>query len=381
MKPTQRVDSLDVFRGVTIAAMILVNNPGSFEDAFAQLRHAAWHGWTLTDWIFPFFLWIVGVSMVFSFARRRERGESKRTLLRHVARRSLVLFMLGLLVNGFPFGLIGEASFSWQTFRLPGVLQRIALCYAFVGVLLIGHAGVWARVTIAAILLVGYWLAMVLIPVPGFGQGVLNPVGNLCWYIDSSLLGSHTWEYAPAAGFDPEGILSTFPAIATTLLGTLCGSRLRMERGSQGTTRWLLVLGLMLIVSGLLLSVAFPINKNLWSSSYVVFTAGCAFVCFGTLHWMVDIRGWKRSVQPFRIFGSNAITVFVISELLATLLWVIPGRPLRGQPLSLHDDLYLRYFYPLASPPGASLLFALAFLGGLYLLAWAMWRRKWFIKL
>ncbi|MCC6396917.1 MAG: DUF1624 domain-containing protein [Bacteroidetes bacterium] len=377
----QRVDSLDVFRGVTIAAMILVNNPGSFEDSFTQLRHAAWHGCTLTDWIFPFFLWIVGVSMVFSFARRLERGEDRTALFFHVVRRSAILIMLGLVVNGFPFGLFGDAPFSWSTIRLPGVLQRIAVCYAVAGAMLILRAGRGARIWTIAALLIGYWLAMILIPVPGHGSGLLEPAGNLCWYIDSSLLGSHTWTYAPAEGFDPEGILSTLPAIATTLLGTLGGDWLRTEREGVEKTRRFLVTGAVLIAGGLLANTWFPINKNLWTSSYVLYTGGWAFGCFGVLYWLVDIRRWKAPVTPFRVYGSNAITVFVVSELLATVLWILPASLREGQQLSLHDEIYERAFLPLTSPPVASLLFALAFVLALYILALVMWRNKWFVKI
>lgn len=377
----KRVESLDVFRGITVAAMILVNNPGSFDDAYAQLRHAAWHGWTLTDWIFPFFLWIVGMSMVLSFERRASRGQSPGMMMVHVVRRTVILIALGLLINGFPFGLFGEGRFAWSTFRLPGVLQRIALCYAVVGTMLVSRASVRVRALSAVILAIGYWAAMTLIPVPGYARGTLEPEGNLCWFIDSSVLGSHTWVFAPAAGFDPEGILSTLLAIATTLLGTLGGNLLRSRWRDKEKVVWFLAAGLVLIAGGLLWDVWFPINKNLWSSSYVLFTGGCASVCFGVLFWIIDVQNWKRPFRPFRVYGSNAITVFVVSELLATLFWVLPGTSREGTALTLHDQIHEQVFLPLASPPVAALLFALAFVLVLFLVAWLMWRKGRFIKI
>ncbi|HXX62219.1 MAG TPA: heparan-alpha-glucosaminide N-acetyltransferase domain-containing protein, partial [Bacteroidota bacterium] len=209
---THRLLSLDAFRGATIAGMILVNNPGSWSESYAQLKHSAWNGWTFTDMIFPFFLWIMGVAMTFSFAKRREAGASVGSLMGHVLRRALIIFALGIVVNGFPFGI--GAPFSLATLRIPGVLQRIAICYVLASALYL-KVGVRALVLWAAALLAAYWAAVMLIPVPGFGPGVLNPVGSLCWYVDSNLLKGHTWIYAPAEGFDPEGIISTIPSIAT----------------------------------------------------------------------------------------------------------------------------------------------------------------------
>ncbi|MBP1658594.1 MAG: Heparan-alpha-glucosaminide N-acetyltransferase, partial [Bacteroidetes bacterium] len=228
----QRLISLDAFRGATIAGMILVNNPGTWNAIYPQLRHAAWHGWTFTDFIFPFFLWIVGVAMTLSFARRVEEGADKSQLLLHVFRRALIIFGLGLFLNGFPFGLVSTHDFSWATIRIPGVLQRIAICYLIASIIFM-YTGVKGQIGWVIGLLVSYWLMVKLIPVPGFGTGILEPTGNLCWYIDSQLLAGHTWRGAPVPGFDPEGILSTIPAIATTLLGVLTGHWLRSDR-SQG---------------------------------------------------------------------------------------------------------------------------------------------------
>ena len=207
--------------------MVLVNDPGSLDHIYPQLKHAAWHGWTFTDWIFPFFLFIVGVSMTFSFDRRMEEGAERRLLVRHIVRRSVIIFALGLFVNGFPFWL--NPDFSLSTFRIPGVLQRIAICYLLAGVIVLrttarGQAG-WIVGLLGL-----YWLMVKLIPVPGYGAGNLEPEGNFLWYVDSTILSGHTWVHAPAQGFDPEGTISTIPAIATTLIGFLTGHWIRSAR-------------------------------------------------------------------------------------------------------------------------------------------------------
>lgn len=374
MSSEGRLVSLDAFRGATIAAMILVNNPGSFADAYPQLRHAAWSGWTLTDWIFPFFLWIVGVAMTFSFAKRVEQG---RKVLGHSVRRALILFVLGIVVNGFPFGLIGE-PFSWETLRIPGVLQRIAICY-LVGSIVLLYCGRRTPVILSAALLVLYVLLLKLVPVPVFGAGVLEPMGNLEWYIDSSLLGGHTWVFAPVRGIDPEGILSTIPAIATLLTGIVAGQYLRSARPGAEKTVWMSVIGYALMASSAFCDMLLPVNKNLWTSSYVLLTTGAALVTFSFFYWLIDVQGWKRWPKPFVVFGMNAIVAFMISELLATLLWVIGWRGPDGSHVTLHNWIY-GLFLPVGNLHVASLLFALAFVGLMYLVAYLLWKWRIFLK-
>ncbi|MGB6121827.1 MAG: heparan-alpha-glucosaminide N-acetyltransferase domain-containing protein, partial [Bacteroidota bacterium] len=260
--PSERLGSLDAFRGATIAGMILVNNPGTWGAVYPQLLHARWHGWTFTDWIFPFFLWIVGVAMTLSFAKRMERGEGRKTLMMHVLRRSAIIFGLGLLLSAFPFGLVPGHDFSLASLRIPGVLQRIAICY-LVASLIVLNTSLRGQVIWLLALLVCYWLAIMLIPVPGYGAGLLEPTGNLCWYIDSHLLAGHTWSGAPAPGFDPEGILSTIPAIGTTLFGVLTGHLLRSGLSREEKTVWMFVGGNALLLAGVILDIWLPINKNL----------------------------------------------------------------------------------------------------------------------
>jgi predicted acyltransferase len=377
MNAHHRLASLDIFRGLTIAAMILVNNPGSWEVSYPQLRHAAWNGWTMTDMIFPFFLWIMGAAMTYSFARRQERGTSLTALVFHAGRRSLIIFALGIVVNGFPFGI--GAPFDLATLRIPGVLQRIAICYLVVSLLVLftkpKTLAAWALGFLTA-----YWLLMKLVPVPGYGAGVLDPVGNFCWYIDSSLLGGHTWLYAPAQGFDPEGIVSTLPAIATTIFGVQTGYWLRSDRSPQVKAVGMFLFGYAMLLIGLIADIWLPINKNLWTSSYAIFMGGWALISFSTIYWLADIKQWERFGTPFRVLGLNAITLYVASELLGTLLWVIPAAGPDGAMTTLHDAMYGRWFASFVAPANASFAFALVFVLIFYGLGWFMWKRDWIIR-
>lgn len=374
-----RLLSLDALRGATIAGMLLVNNPGSWSDLYQPLEHAPWHGWTPTDMIFPFFLWIVGVAMTLSFARRVEQGADRAALFRHVLVRAAAIVGLGLFLAAFPFGLLPAHNFSLEKLRLPGVLQRIGVCYLFAGAIFLrttwkGQLG-WV-----AGLLLGYWALLVLVPVPGHGAGVLAPTGNLAWWVDSHLLADHTWSGAPAPGFDPEGILSTIPAIATTLLGVLAGHLVRTGSGPALSLR-LARDGVILLAVGAAWGLVFPINKNLWTSSYAVFMAGWAMLGLALFHWLIDVRGWKRWATPLVIYGSNALALFVLAGLIGKLLYLIKWTGADGKAITLKGWIYQAWFVPLASPVNASLLFALAFVLVFFGIAWALWRKKWFLKI
>lgn len=364
----ERLASLDAFRGITIAAMILVNNPGSWKYVFAPLRHAEWHGWTPADLVFPFFLFIVGVSISLSFSKRMKKGGEGHDLTLKIVKRTLILFALGILLTLVP-------RFDFQTLRIPGVLQRIALCYFFSALLFI-----WlrerSRATTAFMLLVSYWLVMKLVPVPGYGPGILDDKGNLCTYIDSRLLAGHL--YKP--GFDPEGILSTFPAIATTLLGTLAGDWLRSAGGILKKTSGLFVGGAFLVISGLLLHPFFPINKQLWTSTFVLFTAGSALLLLGVFFVLMEGLGLKRLAAPFLVYGTNAIFIYVGSSLMAKLIGLaqVGGE---GEALSLKSWIYDHLLVPWAGHEAASLIFPLCLI-----LIWLgimipLYRRKIFIKI
>jgi predicted acyltransferase len=349
--------------------MMLVNNPGTWNAVYPPLRHAVWHGWTFTDIIFPFFLWIVGVAMTLSFARRLEQGADRKILLLHTIRRAALIFALGLLLNGFPY-------YDLSSLRIPGVLQRIAVCYLIGGIIYLTTSiraqGVWT----AGLLLV-YWLLMKLVPVPGYGAGVLDKEGNLAQYIDGLFLSGHMW--AATKTWDPEGIVSTLPAIATTLFGILTGHLLRSQKRPGEKSAGLLIAGGALLAAGLLMGVWLPINKNLWTSSYAVFMAGMASVIFGFCYWLVDVKGYKRWAMPFAIYGMNAITVYVLAGLLAKTLGVINVRS-DGTILSLGRFIFDRIYAPLASPINASLLYALTYVLLFFGVSYLMFRRRWFVK-
>ncbi len=393
--------SLDVFRGLTIAAMILVNNPGTWAHIYWPLEHAAWNGWTPTDLIFPFFLFIVGVSMVLSFAARIERGATRASLALHVLRRSATIFVVGLFLAGFPY-------FHLATIRIPGVLQRIAVCYLFAGLIVLAsglvpdlagrHADGSKRaariapvVAVILVLLLGYWALLKFVPVPGYGAGRLDPQGNLGAYLDRRVMPGHLWSQSKT--WDPEGILSTLPAIATVLLGSLVGIWLRSPRpGSGQATRTpqqkalgLLFAGTAGLVLGELLHPFFPINKNLWTSTYVTFTGGFAMVLLALCYWVVDIKGWKRWATPFVVYGTNALAVFTLSTLLAkaSIVFKVTVADASGaaRQISWHSYVYGRFFAPLATPINASLLFAIFYILLWLALMWPLYRRRIFIKI
>ena len=363
-----RLASLDAFRGITIAGMILVNNPGSWSHVYAPLLHAEWHGWTPTDLIFPFFLFIVGVAMAFSLVPRLERGEGRGGLLRKVIRRSLILIGLGLLLAAYP-------RFDLANIRFPGVLQRIGLVYFFAS-LAVMRTGPRGQAATALVLLLVYWALMTLVPVPGFGPGDLGPDGNLAAYVDRAVFGSHIWRDT----WDPEGLLSTLPAVATTLLGVLTGGLLRSRREALEKVAWLFVLGWAGILLGVVWNGAFPINKNLWTSSYVVFTAGAALQFLAVCYFLIDVKGWKRWARPAIAFGMNAIAVFVLSGLFVkTLLFI--RLPAGDGSISLYGWIYRHLFVSWAGPLNGSLAFAIVNILMWWALMELLYRKRIFIKI
>jgi predicted acyltransferase len=365
---TGRMLSLDAFRGMTIAGMILVNNPGSWEAIYSPLEHAAWHGWTPTDLVFPFFLFIVGVSITLSLARRAEDGGGKRDLYVKIVRRTLVIFALGLVLTAFPYN---DAA----GFRIPGVLQRIAVCYFFASVIFLNTR--WrAQVAIAAALLLAYWAAMKLIHVPGFGAGNLEMEGNLAAYLDRTVLGKHTWKPL----YDPEGILSTVPAIVTALAGVLTGHLLRSRREPFEKVSAMFVAGVTCVVAGWVWNFWFPVNKALWTSSYVLLTAGFALQTLAVCYWLIDIKGYRAWAKPFLVFGSNALAVYFFSEAFVRVVDYRSFKTADGKETNLLALIYERVFAPLASPLNASLMFAVCTVLFWLCVMWILYRRRVFIK-
>jgi predicted acyltransferase len=376
VKSQTRLMSLDVFRGLTMAAMVVVNNPGDWGHVYAPLRHAAWDGWTPTDLVFPFFLFIVGVSMTLS---RGTMGNPWR-----IVRRGCVIFGLGLFLAGFP-------RFPLATLRIPGVLQRIALCYLAAAFLFrktappqaaTGDARLWTHgqrlLAWAVGLTLAYWAVMAWVPAPGGVAGDWRPSYDLGAYIDRTLLGGHLWSQSKT--WDPEGLLSTVPAIGTTLLGLIGGLWLASSVSGPRKAAGLAAAGVVGIVIGQVWDLAFPINKSLWTSSYVWFMAGAASLTLALCYGLIDVKGWKTWSRPLVILGLNAITLFVASGLLAKCLGLIKLQVEGGETISLKAIVYRTAFVPFASPINASLLYALANLGVLFVLLYVMYRRNWFLK-
>lgn len=370
-----RLKSVDVFRGMTIVAMILVNNPGSFKTTYRPLQHAEWHGWTPTDLVFPFFLFIVGVAIVLALKGRLDAGTPRAPLVVKVVKRSAILFGLGLFLSGYPFGLFGPRGFGelLETWRIPGVLQRIAICYLVVSLLVL-FCRMRTLKILTVVFLVGYWALMTLIPVPGLGApDIDDPGGHLSAWIDRAVFGDHVWQYAKV--YDPEGLLSTIPALATTLFGVFAGLLLTSGFAPVERVARLFVMGGLLVCAGFVWGWFFPINKPIWTSSYAVFTAGLAMCGLALCSWFFDLRDNPRVATFFTIYGVNAIALYVGSGVLArTVAYVdVDGVPLKQL---IHGHLFASWLPPYA----ASLAYALTWIGGWFLvLAW-MYRRRIIIK-
>lgn len=366
----ERLISLDVFRGITIAGMVLVNNPGSWSSIYWPLGHAAWHGWTPTDLIFPFFLFIVGVAIPLAFGRRLESGGSKRDLYLKVIRRTLIIFALGIFLAGFPY-------FQFSTIRIPGVLQRIAICYLFASLIFL-NTKVRTQIIITLVLLILYWLLMTRLHAPGFAAGDLSKEGSLASYIDRVVLGPHIWKQGKV--FDPEGLLSTIPAIATTLFGVLAGQWLRTGKTAYEKVAGMFAVGAVCIVIGWVWNPFFPINKALWTSSYVFFTGGLALEFLALCYWLVDIRKYQWWTTPFVIFGVNALALFVGSGIMARSMGLIKVNTAEGTSISLHSWIFRNAFSSWLPPYRASLAFAICFILVWLGLMWILYRRRIFIK-
>ena len=375
-----RLISLDVFRGLTIAGMILVNNAGDWSHVYPALAHVEWDGWTPTDLVFPFFLFIVGVAMPFSFSKRLAKGESRGKLLKHVFARSLILIALGMLLSGIP-------NFDFSHRLILNVLQRIGLIYLMAGTIFL-FTDVVSQAVVAVSCVVIYWILMLAVPVPGYGAGVLAPVGNMWWYVDKVLLQGwhqHLLVVGQYRLHHAEGILSLIPSISTVLLGSLTGHYLRSGRSGIEKAAGMLVFGNFGILIGSVMAIWFPINKLLWSSSYVVFTAGVALEVLGVCYWLVDVRGFKKWTQPFLVLGSNAITSFFLSTFVALILDIVfvsvsspAGAAVRE---SLKSVIYNAVFAPLASSYNASMLYSIAYLLLWYGVMYMFYRKEIFIKI
>ncbi|HKP71188.1 MAG TPA: heparan-alpha-glucosaminide N-acetyltransferase domain-containing protein [Pyrinomonadaceae bacterium] len=438
----QRLISLDVFRGMTIAGMVLVNNPGTWSAIYDPLEHAPWHGITPTDYIFPYFLFIVGVAIPIAFKKRMEIGVTKDVYLK-ILQRAATIFTLGLLISMIPFFQFNDSTgipyvlkillvlsfstalflyllekktaaaitaavsvvivlgfyfagaeilwYNFSTMRIPGVLQRIAVCYLIVSLIFL-HTNWKQQVGISVVLLLGYWLLMTLIPVPGCEIATIDDKAcNLAAWIDRTILTeAHMWRSAKV--FDPEGTLSTIPAIVTTLSGVLTGSWITRSTGSDEsairnpqsaieTVAGLFFAGTVLLAIGWSWSLVFPLNKSLWTSSYSVYTSGLALLTLGFCYWLIDIKGYKRWAWPFVVFGANALALFVFSGLMARLLGMIRfAGPDEGKDITLQQWIFSNIFLSWLAPINASLAYAVCFILVWLFLMWLLYRKQIYIK-
>ncbi|MBK0381456.1 DUF5009 domain-containing protein [Pedobacter sp. SD-b] len=371
IKPNKRLLSLDVFRGATVAAMILVNNPGDWGHIYAPLEHSEWNGCTPTDLIFPFFLFIVGVSIVFALDAKKKILENHLSLTRIILKRTVILFCLGLLMSLQPY-------FDFATVRIPGVLQRIALVY-LASALIFLYAIPQNIFKIFIVLLSSYWLMMILIPVPGFGAANLEMESNLGAWLDRTLLTeNHLWILSKT--WDPEGILGTLPSIASGLFGVMMGSILRTEsRTADNKVAWLFAFGFIAFLLGLTWGLFFPINKSLWTSSFVLYSGGLASMGLALCYWLIDVKGFTKFTKPFVIYGVNAITVYFVSGIVARSMNLLKTT-LNGQEVSWKNFLYEQFFTPYFSPNNASVAWAISFVLIWYIILWAMFKRNIVIK-
>src|SRR5271155_2533351 len=370
-----RLICLDIFRGLAVAGMILVDNPGSDEKVYWPIAHAEWNGWTPADFIFPSFLFLVGVSLVFSFAKRREKGETRRQILVHVFVRSLLLIAIGLFVNASPF--IGV---DFHALRFEGVTQRIALCYFAAAILELWSDRRGQIIAIVACLF-GYWVLLRFVPVPGFGVPgrdipFIDPDRNLAAWLDRKLFMGHLFDKTR----DPEGLLGTIPAIATTLIGVLTGYWLRSGKSPGTKSIRMLWVGILGLVAGEVWNVWFPINKNLWTSSFVLFSGGFALVFLAFLYWMLEIKQWRGAwTMPILVFGMNAIAGFVADSFVYGPGYSFTVKGPNG-PVAWHDAAQAKLISLGASAPNASLIYSLAAVLFCWVLLCFLWRKRIFLK-
>ncbi len=435
----ERLISLDVFRGMTIAGMVLVNNPGTWSTIYGPLKHAEWHGITPTDYIFPFFLFIVGVAIPIALSKRVAAGLT-RDVYYKIFTRSALIFGLGIVMSAVPFFNFAETTipyalkilivlgysaalffYLWDkskialiiagvtagvvtafwfagyvvvpynvaTMRIPGVLQRIAVCYLIISLIYL-HTSWRQQAVIGTVLLLGYWLLMTVIPVPGCEVTTIDDKAcNLAAWLDRTILTeAHIWRSAKV--FDPEGILSTIPALVTCLSGVLTGTWLTRKTetpegvtltGRSDTVAGLFFAGTIALAVGWSWSLVFPLNKSLWTSSYVIYTTALALLTLAACYWLIDIKQMKWWTKPFVIFGVNALALFVFSGIFARLLGMIRlAGPEAGKEISLQQLIFNNFFLSWASPINASLAFAIAFILFWLFLMWLLYRKNIFIK-
>ena len=380
--PSERLLSLDVLRGITIAFMIMVNNNGG-EGSWWFMNHAEWNGLTPADLVFPTFMFVMGVSIVLSVNARLARGATRAQVTWHTLRRAGLLFLFGFVGNGFPF-------FHWDHMRVYGVLQRLAICYLVVGLFYLWDRRVWAKIAALAALFVGYWILVRWVPVPGSGLPgrdipFLDPNVNIVNWVDQHLFPNHLYEDWTTHNLrDPEGLLSNIPAIGTVLLGLLAGLWLRGQRTVKTKTLGLLAGAAACLAAGYLWSLSFPLNKKMWTSSYVLVAAGWSLAVFTLAYWTMDLCGWgkgsgKRWFWPWLVLGSNAIVAYMFSELLASTMGNIRFIA-DGEKTDLPVWIFNHVFANIPDPGWAAFAWSVTYLAICFLPIWFLYRKKIFIK-
>lgn len=374
-----RLLSLDAFRGFTVAAMLMVNNPGDWGAIYPPVEHADWNGCTFADLIFPFFLFISGVSITYALGSKKEHREEHAQLIGKILKRSAILFGLGILLAFIPY-IFQDTVKALQTFRIPGILQRIALVY-FACALLFLKTSWKQQLGIFITLLVGYWAIMTLVPVPEHGAPNLEKETNIGAWLDRLLLTeNHLWIYSKT--WDPEGILGTLPSIATGISGLLTGTMLRNQSIPIGKRiLYILVAGFAMLLVGKVYEPTFPINKSLWTSTFVLYTSGFAVMVFAAFYWIIDMKGFKSWSIPLLAYGTNAITAFFTSMLAAKILNVVRVTKTDGTDTNLKGWIYESFFRPYLSAHNASFAFSVSFVLVWLAFLWWMYSKKIIIKI
>jgi predicted acyltransferase len=362
---TKRLVALDVLRGLTIALMIMVNNPGSWSYVYAPLRHSKWNGCTPTDLVFPFFLFIMGVSMWYSF-KKFGNGITKQGLYK-VLKRFVIIFVLGLFLNAFP-------KFDIENLRILGVLQRIAIAYLFTAILCM-VLNYKQLLIVSGLILTGYWGLLYF----GGSVDVYSIDSNIVRKIDLLLFGENHIYKGLGMPFDPEGLLSSIPSIATVLLGYFTGRLIEFSDNVNKAIRKLIIFGSIGVLFGLLWNVVLPINKSLWTSSYVIYTGGFALLFLAFLLWIIDVKGIQKWANPFLHFGTNPLFIYMFSEVyVLTLVYLVK---IPGQNINSYDYLYENVFVPIAGNINGSLLFAIVHIILFWFITYILYRKKIFIKI
>lgn len=367
-----RLLSLDFFRGFTVAAMILVNDPGDWGHIYWPLEHSKWNGCTPTDLVFPFFLFMVGVSVVYAMQAKKTDTVSHPKLMLSILRRTIIIVLLGICLP-----LIGD--FQFDHLRFPGVLQRIGIVFGITALLYI-KTNARTQIAIAAVCLIGYYLLITVVPVPGFGPANLNPETNLGAWLDRLVFTpNHLW--GASKTWDPEGLLGTIPAIGTCLIGVLTGTWLKSDRLKTGSQILRLTnVGALLAVAGLIWNTFFPINKSLWTSSFVLFTAGLAIIILSVSYWLIDVKGYKKLLPPFLAFGRNAIAAYVLADVIPAIISIIPVTD-NGHKTNIWSYMYFHLLTPNFSPENASLISAIFTVIIIFIPVWILYRRNITVKI